>query len=176
MDGSGRVVEVVAYDPSWPDRFEAERRRLVRVLCDAMGIEHIGSTSVVGLAAKPIIDIAAVVPTVGRIAADVSGLERLGYVFRPLAFVDDGDHLFFKKDTAGRRSHHLHIFGAASPWPRRNRVFRDYLAGHPDAARRYEAAKLSAAAEHPDSRARYADAKEAVMLQLVDEARQWGSR
>jgi GrpB-like predicted nucleotidyltransferase (UPF0157 family) len=176
VDGSGRVVEVVPYDPNWPAQFELERQRLMCVLPGALSIEHIGSTSVVGLAAKPIIDIAAVVPEVCEIAADISGLARLGYVFRPLIFADDEDHLYFVKDTAGKRTHHLHVFGAVSPLPQENRIFRDYLAAQPDAARRYEAAKRKAAEAHPDSRARYADAKEAVMLELVEEARLWRGR
>jgi GrpB-like predicted nucleotidyltransferase (UPF0157 family) len=176
VDGSRRVVEVVPYDPTWSGQFEVERQWLVPVLPGASSIEHIGSTSVAGLAAKPIIDIVAVVPEVAEVATDVSGLERLGYVFRPLAFADDGDHLFFVKDTGGNRTHHLHVFGVTSPWPQENRVFRDYLAAHPDAARRYETAKRKAAEAHPDSRARYGNAKEGVMLQLAAEARQWGGR
>jgi GrpB-like predicted nucleotidyltransferase (UPF0157 family) len=126
-DGSRRVVEVIAYDPSWPDRFDAERRQLAELLPGASSTEHVGSTSVPGLAAKPIIDIVVVVPEVEEVAADVSGLERLGYVFRPSAFPDDRDHLFFAKDTDGTRTHHLHVFGARSPKPA-------YLAAHPEAA------------------------------------------
>lgn len=173
VDASGPVVEVVPYDPAWPARFELERRLLAAALPAALSIEHIGSTSVVGLAAKPIIDIMVVVPEAHALAADVSGLERLGYEYRPHVFADDEHHLYFVKDTAGKRTHHLHVFGAASPKPRENRAFRDYLATHPDAARRYAAAKREAARAHPDSRGRYATAKQAVTLLLVSEARQW---
>jgi GrpB-like predicted nucleotidyltransferase (UPF0157 family) len=60
-----------------------------------------------------------------------------------------------------------------SPLPQDNRIFRDYLASHADAARRYEVAKRRAADLHPDSRARYGSAKEAVMLQVMAEARLW---
>jgi GrpB-like predicted nucleotidyltransferase (UPF0157 family) len=176
VDDSGRVVEVVAYDPSWPDRFELERQRLAEVLPGASSIEHVGSTSVRGLAAKPIIDIVVVVPEAEEIAADVSAIERLGYVFRPLAFPEEGDHLFFVKGTGGRRTHHLHVFGARSPKPQENRLFRAYLAAHPEAARRYEAAKAAAAEAHPDSRARYASAKAAVMFELLELSRLWIAR
>jgi GrpB-like predicted nucleotidyltransferase (UPF0157 family) len=174
VDGSWRVVEVVPYDPSWPGRFQAERQRLADVLPGASRIDHVGSTSVPGLAAKPIIDIVVVVPDIEEIAADVSPLARLGYVFRPLAFPEDGDHLFFVKDTAGRRTHHLHVFGAGSAKPRENRVFRAYLAAHPEQARRYEVAKRAAAEAHPDSRARYGDAKQDVMFELLERSRVWG--
>jgi GrpB-like predicted nucleotidyltransferase (UPF0157 family) len=184
VDDSGRVVgsravgapvvEVAAYDPTWPERFAAERRRLAGTLPYALSIEHIGSTSVPGLAAKPIIDMVVVVPEVSAVTADVSGLERLGYVFRPLAFPDDDEHAFFARDTGGRRTHHLHVFASTSSSPQQNRIFRAYLVAHPEAARRYAAAKRKAAQLCPDSRARYADAKEAVMLELVEEARRWG--
>jgi GrpB-like predicted nucleotidyltransferase (UPF0157 family) len=173
VDGPERIVEVVDSDPSWPEAFESERRLLADVLPIASSIEHIGSTSVPGLAAKPIIDIMAVVPEAGAVAEDVSALERLGYVFRQWAFADDEQHLFFVKDADGRRSHHLHVFTAASPKAYENRVFRGYLATHPDAARRYEAAKRQAADMHPDSRARYGAAKEAVMREVMAEARRW---
>jgi GrpB-like predicted nucleotidyltransferase (UPF0157 family) len=169
------VVEVVGYDPLWPAQFEAERRLLAVALPTAESIEHIGSTSVPGLAAKPVIDIVAVVPDVAEIAADVSPLERLGYEYRPWVFADDEEHLFLPKDTAGRRTHHLHVFGRTSPVPRQNRTFRDYLATHLDAARRYEAAKRRAAAQHPDSRARYGEAKDAVMRQVKAEAERWAA-
>jgi GrpB-like predicted nucleotidyltransferase (UPF0157 family) len=101
-------------------------------------------------------------------------LEQLGYEHRPWVFAADDDHLFFVKDTAGKRSHHLHLFGVASPAPAENRIFRAYLLANPHAARRYEAAKKQAAERHPDSRARYGAAKEEVMMQVLAEARLWG--
>ncbi|MBA2948090.1 GrpB family protein [Streptomyces sp. PSKA28] len=81
--------------------------------------------------------------------------------------------MFLPKDTAGKRTHHLHVFGVASPHPRENRIFRDYLRARPETARRYEASKRRAADLHPDSRARYGDAKEAVVLEVMAEARLW---
>ncbi|MEV6174230.1 GrpB family protein [Streptomyces sp. NPDC051954] len=168
-----RVVDVVAYDPAWPERFEIERRLLADALPMSLSIEHIGSTSVPGLAAKPIIDILVVVPDVEGVAADVSALERHRYRFRPSAFADDHDHLFFPKDTAGRRTHHLHVFGTQSPQPRENRIFREYLKVHPEVARRYEVAKHRAAALHPDSRAEYGAAKEPFVIELMAEALLW---
>lgn len=168
-----RVVAVVPYDPTWPALFAQEARPLAAALPGALSVEHIGSTSVPGLAAKPVIDILVVVADVS--AVDVSALAPLGYTFRPHAFPDDSDHLFLVKDTAGVRSHHLHVFAEGSPWPPRNRAFRDYLAAHPDACRRYEAAKRAAADLHPDSRARYGDAKQDAVTRLAEEARVWAA-
>ncbi|MEU1836037.1 GrpB family protein [Micromonospora chersina] len=174
MTDVGRVVEVVAYDPAWPERFTAARRLLVGALPMAVSIEHIGSTSIPGMAAKPIVDIQAVVPEVEAVLADLRPLEQIGYVYRPLVFPDDDQHLFFPRDTAGRRAEHLHVFGATSPVPAENRLFRAYIAADTGAARRYEAAKRQAAERHPDSRARYGAAKEEAMRQLMAEARLWG--
>lgn len=170
-----RVVEVVAYDPAWSEQFKVEQRRLADALPTALSIEHIGSTSIPGLAAKPIIDILAVVPVVDVVVAALARLKQLGYVYRPLAFPEDSEHLFFVKDTAGKRSHHLHVFGVTSPVPAENRLFRAYIAANADAARRYEAAKRRAAELHPDSRAQYGAAKEEAFMQLLAEARLWGS-
>jgi GrpB-like predicted nucleotidyltransferase (UPF0157 family) len=103
----------------------------------ALAIEHVGSSSVPGLFAKPIIDVLAVVPDVDGVVHDHAALDRLGYVYRPLAFPEDSEHLFFRKDTGGRRSHHLHIFAVTSLRPDDNRLFRDYLAANEDAAHRY---------------------------------------
>ncbi|MFG2166102.1 GrpB family protein [Micromonospora chersina] len=175
MKDVARVVEVVAYDPAWPERFTAAQRLLVGALPTAVSIEHIGSTSIPGMAAKPIVDIQAVVPEVEAVLADLRPLEQLGYVYRPLIFPDDDQHLFFPRDTAGRRTEHLHVFGVTSPVPAENRLFRAYIAADADAARRYEAAKRHAAERHPDSRARYGAAKEEAMRQLIAEARLWGS-
>lgn len=167
------VVEVVPYDPAWSVRFTVEQRLLSEALPAALSVEHFGSTSIPGLAAKPIIDILAVVPEVEAVVADLRPLELLGYVYRPMAFPEDDDHLFFAKDTAGKRSHHLHVFGVTSLVPEANRVFRAYLAANPDAARRYEAAKKRAAELQPHSRAQYGAAKEEVMTQLLAEAHLW---
>jgi GrpB-like predicted nucleotidyltransferase (UPF0157 family) len=174
MDRTARVVEVVEYDRSWPEAFEIETQRLRSVLPPAATIEHIGSTSVPGLAAKPIIDIMVVMAMVADVVHDVSPFERLGYEYRPLAFPEDSDHLFFVKDSAGVRTHHLHVFDARSPEPRANRVFREFLVTHPEAAARYAAAKRTAAQAHPDSRARYGKAKEAVTFELLEQATRWG--
>ncbi|NES28933.1 GrpB family protein [Micromonospora terminaliae] len=173
MKDDAPVVEIVPYDPAWPQRFTVEQGLLSEALPAALGIEHIGSTSIPGCAAKPIIDIQVAVAEVGAVVAHLRPLEQLGYVYRPLAFPEDGDHLFFAKDTAGKRTHHLHVFRVTSPVPEANRVFRAYLAANPDAARRYEAAKRRAAERCRHSRAQYGAAKEEVMTQLSAEARRW---
>ncbi|MEV5695523.1 GrpB family protein [Micromonospora globbae] len=82
MRNDARVVEVVAYDPAWSEQFKVEQRRLADALPTALSIEHIGSTSIPGLAAKPIIDILAVVPVVDVVVAALARLRGPNKVVR----------------------------------------------------------------------------------------------
>jgi len=167
------AVEMAAYDPTWPERFHDERGRLLKALPGAVDVHHIGSTSVPGLVAKPILDIIVVLSDVAGLANDPTAVAALGYEFRPAVFDDDPDHLFFVKNAGHRRTHHLHVFAASSPNTFDNLIFRDYLCAVQDAATRYALVKTSLARRHPDSRGRYGEAKAAFMEQLMAAARHW---
>jgi GrpB-like predicted nucleotidyltransferase (UPF0157 family) len=162
-----RVVEVVDWSPAWQQAFEAAAAELAAVLPGDPTIEHVGSTSVPGLPAKPTVDILVVTTLLDELRKDPTCLVSLGYQPRPHAFADDCDHLFFIRETDHRRSEHLHVFGARSPRPQSNRDFRDYLIAHPDEARRYADAKRASAATHPDSRGEYGRGKEQVFSRLL---------
>src|SRR4051812_21455376 len=127
-----RTVEVASYCEAWPDQFLVERALLAQAMPGALAIEHIGSTSVPGLSAKPTIDILMVVDDVSRVHTNHAGAEQLGYQYRPNSFPDDGDHLFFRKVSNGVRTHHLHILAASSPRVAEYRLFRDYLRANRD--------------------------------------------
>jgi GrpB-like predicted nucleotidyltransferase (UPF0157 family) len=158
-------VEVVDYDPAWPARFAEESERLRALLPPRLigRIEHIGSTAVPGLAAKPIVDIAVEVPDLEIVRREIATvLEAEGYAFlwRPSSpGGTDIDYAWFiRRDTAGRRTHHVHMLPPGSPyWDRV--TFRDHLRAHPEVAAAYAALKRRAAAEHPGDRAAYARAK-----------------
>ena len=168
-----RTVEVVPYDKAWPRRFRAERVLLAQALPRALRIEHIGSTSVAGLSAKPTIDILAVVPDVRPVRADHTGLEQIGYEYRPASFADDPDHMFFRKVFGNVRTHHLHVLAFSSPrWPQYC-LLRDYLRAHEVAARRYEQVKLVLAHRFATERGRYVAEKSAIVSDLLVEANQW---
>lgn len=167
------TVEILEWTPAWAERFAADEVELRAALPADATIEHIGSTSVRGLAAKPIVDIMVITDEVEKFRANLRPLEALGYVYNPKYFADDPDHVFLKRDAEGRRTEHLHIFHPRSPAPRADRAFRDYLAAHPDAARRYSDAKKTAARAHPDSRGDYSQAKESVLREILEEARAW---
>jgi len=146
------AVEMAAYDPTWPERFHDERGRLPKALPGVVDVHHIGSTSVPGLVAKPILDIIVVLSDVAGLAKDPTAVAALGYEFRPAVFDDDPDHLFFVKNAGHQRTHHLHVFAASSPDTFDNLIFRDYLCAVQDAATRYALVKTSLARRHPDSR------------------------
>lgn len=173
MTAQSPVVEILDWTPEWAERFERDKAELAAVLPPDATIEHIGSTSVPGLPAKPILDIDVTVSDIESLRANRDPIEALGYYYNPKYFGDDPDHLFLKRDTDGRRTEHLHIFHRRSSAPRSDRAFRDYLISHPDAARRYSDAKKAAAKAHPDSRGVYGEAKSAVFLELLKEARTW---
>lgn len=164
------TVEITAYDPCWPERAAAVARELMNALPGGFArIEHIGSTSVPGLAAKPIIDLMAGVADLEAAAAE------LPVALVPLRFSaeDNGmsGRLFFHRDEDGRRAYHLHVVPEATSSTRKEVLMRDLLRRRPDHAERYAALKRLLAASHPDDGSAYTVGKTDMIQQFVDEAR-----
>ena len=158
--GFGRTYPIViaAYDPGWPAKYEAEERRIREALGDlAVRVEHIGSTAVPGLAAKPVIDIQASLRSLDPEEPYVLPLEAIGYRHR---HDDDWEgHDFLEREFEGVRAFNLHAVHAGSREERRHLLFRDFLRSHPDEAARYEAVKRACAERHPMDILAYIDAK-----------------
>jgi GrpB-like predicted nucleotidyltransferase (UPF0157 family) len=155
-------LEIVPYDPAWADAFAVEKHRLKDQLGDlAFSIEHHGSTSVPGLAAKPIIDIQISIRTLHPIDRYVRPLAELGYVHRP--HPDDAFAPFFHRPAIWPHTHHIHVVEAGGEEERKTLAFRDYLRQHPDVAHEYELLKRSLAPTFSamtfETRQAYADAK-----------------
>ena len=159
-----REIEIARYDTDWPKKFEAH----ARVIAEALGgsdlrIEHIGSTSVPGLAAKPIIDILVVVADSADEPAYLPYLEAAGYVLR-VREPDWNEHRMLRTPE---KDAHIHIYSAGCPEVERNLAFRDRLRQNSDDRRRYEQAKRELAAkEWPDMNA-YAQAKTEVIESII---------
>jgi GrpB-like predicted nucleotidyltransferase (UPF0157 family) len=137
-------IEVSAPDPAWPSLFEALAGRIRGALgFRVLQIEHVGSTSVPGLAAKPIIDIDLTVADPGREQDYVPALERAGFLLRVREPWWYGHRML----RAGEPLCNLHVFGFDSPEPVRHRIFRDWLRGNPADRDRYAAAKLRSASD-----------------------------
>jgi GrpB-like predicted nucleotidyltransferase (UPF0157 family) len=166
MDG----VRIVPYDPAWPALFVAEARRLRQVLDPdlVLGIEHVGSTAIPGLAAKPIIDILIAVRSLARAkVALIEPIIGLDYVY--WADNPKPDRMFFVKGMppyGKRRTHHVHITEPSGEMWLRRLKFRDYLRADADEARRYEALKYELAERYPNDREAYTDAKTEYVEQV----------
>ena len=133
-------IEIVAYDSSWPAAFQAEAERLWSTLRGvALRIDHHGSTSVPGLAAKPVIDIQVSVAALQPLTTYRERLEALGYVH--VAHPDDAFCPFFHRPVAWPHTHHVHVVERGGLEERRTLAFRDYLRDHVDAAQEYERLK-----------------------------------
>jgi GrpB-like predicted nucleotidyltransferase (UPF0157 family) len=160
-------VELVPYDPTWPSLFEAERARLSSLFpTDFIAIEHIGSTAIPGMSAKPIIDILGGVESLSGVDALSSRLCDVGYSTSAEFNAAMSDRKWFMRWAAGRRTHHLHIVVHDGELWRDRLVFRDRLRADPDAAARYERLKIDLAARYRDDREAYTAAKGAFVRSL----------
>lgn len=170
-----RPVELVDHNPAWTEQAAHEGVRLSIALGDALFVvEHMGSTAIPGIAAKPIIDLFPVVRSLEALDAKRPAIEALGYQWRG-EFGIPGRR-YCTRDENGVRRFHVHCFEATSPELRRHRIFRDYLRAHDREAHAYEAQKLAAAAEYPDDSLAYNDAKSAWIVACQSRAQQWAER
>jgi GrpB-like predicted nucleotidyltransferase (UPF0157 family) len=177
-------VEIVRYDPLWPDLFTAEARFLRSTLPDGLitRIEHFGSTAVPGLAAKPIIDMLIEVSSLPEaVVWIVPVLTGLGYDYfwRPpfgdSAPPEEWYAWFIKRNAEGRRTHHLHCVEASSKLWERLR-FRDYLRTHPDLAQEYSELKMHLAASFPNDREAYTRGKDQFIERVMKEIQKRNKR
>jgi GrpB-like predicted nucleotidyltransferase (UPF0157 family) len=167
--------DVHPHDPRLIEQAETERGRLAEILSPWLvdGVEHVGSTSVPGLAAKPIIDLMASARDLDAVVRLAGGaLSTAGWHHVPPAL--DGRpwrRFFVKPDPSGQRRYaHLHLIEAGHPrWTQRI-AFRDALRRDDDLARRYGDLKRRLAAEHPDDREAYGEAKGQFVAEALRQA------
>jgi GrpB-like predicted nucleotidyltransferase (UPF0157 family) len=157
-DNDEAPIEIAPYDSTWPLGFETERQALAVVLEPwlAGSIEHFGSTAVVGLPAKPVIDIMAAVRDLEGSRPAIDAVRELQYVHFP--YRPDAMHWFCKPSPA-HRTHHLHLVPFGSRLWIERLVFRDYLREHADVAAEYAALKSQLAVTFRFDREGYTDAK-----------------
>lgn len=156
--GREAPIEVVPYDPSWPSKFEAERAHLEGVLAKWLvgDIEHIGSTAVPGLSAKPVIDIMAPVQTLEASRPAIEAVVRAGYVHYP--YRAEVMH-WFCKPAPEKRTHHLHLVPIGSLLWLERLAFRDALRNSATLAAEYADLKVRLAARFRNNREAYTEAK-----------------
>lgn len=141
------MEKFIKYDQAWPEKFQVESEKIYKTLGgDILEIQHIGSTSIAGIAAKSIIDIAVLVNSIEDINHFVLPLSKIGYEYKPE--MSSVERIFFRKRNPVE--YHLSIACPVHLFWDRNIKFRDYLRSHPDLAKEYEKLKTKNLAETPD--------------------------
>ena len=152
-------VVVLPYDPKWKTDFENIKRELVSVIGDlAIRIEHVGSTSVEGLSAKPIIDIDVVISDYSVFDCVVSRLETIGYFHVGNQGIEDRE-AFKYSDKPHLQAHHLYVCPQNSKELFRHITFRDFLRNNPEAVKKYSEIKENAAKFFPTDIEKYMEYK-----------------
>ena len=158
-------VIVVDYDPAWPDRFRNWRQRLEDALGEAaIRIEHVGSTAVPGLAAKPIIDVQVCVADVADEARYVPAIEQTGVALRSR----DTEHRYFRPAPGRPRDVQIHVCEVGSDWERDHLAFRDVLRSDPVTRDAYAALKRELARRFPNDRLAYTEGKGEFIADVLD--------
>ena len=165
-EGRSRAYALAEPDPAWPARFEAEAERIMSALPGGLTtrIDHVGSTSVPGLAAKPTIDIQLSVRSMAPRAAYIEPLTAMGYRWALDPW--DDDHEYFSRDEGGERAFQIHVCRAGSGWERRHLAFRDALRSDPALAADYERLKRELVDAHPRDVMSYVDGKTPFVRQV----------
>ncbi len=169
---SADPVIVVPYDEAWPSLFFEERTRIEGAIGPWVEqIEHVGSTAVPGLAAKPVIDIMVGVKSLDDSPILIERLVGIGYEYVPefervLPF-----RRYFRKMQEGRRTHQIHLVERSNAeWWDRHLLFRDYLRAHPEAAEVYARLKYDLSDRFGEDRVAYTDAKTDFISEVVRRA------
>ncbi|MEM2929553.1 MAG: GrpB family protein [Thermoproteota archaeon] len=165
-------VVIVDYDPQWPLLYEEEKKNILAVIGHkVLAIEHVGSTAVLGLGAKPIIDIMAYVGGASDADECIPLLMRIGYT--------DVTHQEGNPDwyyCLGKGVHsvgyHLHLVRHGSDFAKKHLIFRDFLRTHPDVAQQYYEMKRKMAARYRFNRVAYTESKTLFIESIVARARQ----
>ncbi|CAP15721.1 GrpB family protein [Halobacterium salinarum] len=162
------TVELEPYRAEWKDRYSEEVDRLQNIAGDRFSdFEHIGSTAIEGIPAKPIIDVMAVVDDLDDAEALIPVLEEHGYEYRP---GDIDGRLFFAKGPRTNRTIYLSIAEHGSSFYDEKIAFREYLREHSDVAERYASLKKRLAERYPENREKYTASKADFIRDILDRA------
>ena len=160
-----RVV-VESYDETWTSAFEEIKKEIESAVGDLIiGIEHVGSTSVEGLSAKPIIDIDIIINDYSIFDAVVNKLNNIGYIHEGNLGIKDRE-AFKYSDKSHLQRHHLYVCPQHSEELHRHITFRDFLRSNPEAVKRYGAVKEKAAQLFPDNIEKYIEYKSPCIEEL----------
>lgn len=161
-----KKVVVLPYDRTWQSDFEEIKREIEDAIGDLMiGIEHVGSTSVEGMSAKPVIDIDVIIKDYAVFDAVVRRLEAIGYIHEGNLGIQDRE-VFKYANKPHLWKHHLYVCPQQSEELHRHITFRDFLAKNPEAVKKYSAVKEKAAQLFPDNIEKYIEYKSPCIEEL----------
>ena len=165
------TVALKKYDPQWQTAFETEKSLLLSVFGDKLiAIEHIGSTSVPGLASKPIIDIVAAVKSFDNLGYFIENLQAIGYEYMPERMFEN--RKFFPKGSSAKRTHHLNLVIKDDPKQWIEIIaFRNYLRNNDVIRSRYQALKQDLAQKYSEDRNAYSAAKHNCIEKTLKQTR-----
>jgi GrpB-like predicted nucleotidyltransferase (UPF0157 family) len=164
------TVKLVAHHPKWAKYFSEEKQLLFKMLGKkVLDIRHIGSTSIPGIPAKPILDILAAVKMLADVETFTQDLNKIGYEEKGAGGVPG--RRYFVKGTEAKRTHHLNFCEMNSFFWRNHLAFRDYLERHPEIARKYSVLKRELADRFPNDRGAYTAGKEEFVRSILDRAK-----
>ncbi|PGM95149.1 GrpB family protein [Bacillus cereus] len=166
-----RKIVVVPHENHWSEKFQMEAERLKLAMPEAVEIHHIGSTSVPGLAAKPIIDMIMEVESIDRV-------DRWNERFKELGYIVKGENgisrrRYFIHGTEEKRSYHLHVFEKGNTEIVRHLAFRDYMMAHCEEAKAYAILKRELAEKYTYDGTLYTEGKNEFVRNIDEKAKEW---
>ncbi len=168
-----REVVVVPYNVNWPVQYEAEALRIQGVLgAEILSIHHIGSTSIPGMWAKPIIDILLEVRDIAKIDEYEVAMVNLGYQPRGELGIP-GRRYFSREEPVDVRTHHIHAYQSGNTGIERHLAFRNYMIAHPNEAQEYANLKRELARRYPLDIDAYIEGKENFVGEMESKAISW---
>ena len=165
-------IRLEPHNPEWAKLYEQERARIAAALGPhVLDLQHVGSTAIPGISAKPILDIAAAVVSFETAAVTIAPLEALGYEYRGEHGIPRRHYFVLRSPDGEATLVHLHMFEIESARWESHLLFRDYLRAHPEEAQAYQALKERLMVRHHADRAAYTDGKTAFVTRILGQAR-----
>ena len=171
VDDMRPPVIIVEYNPQWPALYEEEKAQILSLIGHkVVAIEHIGSTAVPGLGAKPIIDIMVAIHRLANAEECILPLQSAGYEYVPEYEDTLPERRYFRKGPSGARTHHVHMVELTSDFWWRHLLFRDFLRTHPEVAWQYYQLKKELAAKYSSDHLGYTEAKTTFIESIITRA------